>query len=91
MFRSILETSYGIFSIDLILFCSCIAIITKNKEINKDEFQFEFLIIFFILNLFVINFENIKFSLNLLLINRINLENFIKNQQALAGGIIFFL
>ena len=37
MFRSILETSYGIFSIDLILFCSCIAIITKNKEINKDE------------------------------------------------------
>ena len=45
--QSILETSYGIFSIDLILFCSCIAIITKNKEINKDG-QFEILIIFFI-------------------------------------------
>ncbi len=37
MFRSILETSYGIFSLDLILFCSCIAIITKNEEINKNE------------------------------------------------------
>ena len=37
MLRSILETSYGVFGIDLILFCSCIAIITKNEEVKKNE------------------------------------------------------
>ena len=37
MLRSILETSYGVFGIDLIVFCSCIAIITKNKEVKKNE------------------------------------------------------
>ena len=37
MFNVQIYFRLGIFSIDLILFCSCIAIITKNKKINKDE------------------------------------------------------
>ena len=65
MLRSILETSYGVFGIDLILFCSCIAIITKNDEVKKMS-QFEILVIFFIVNLLLVLIYNYRHYLELL-------------------------
>ena len=35
MLRSILETSYGVFGIDFILFCLCFTLITKSKNTNE--------------------------------------------------------
>ena len=35
LLRSILETSFGVFGIDLMLFCLCAAIITKKMENKK--------------------------------------------------------
>ena len=35
MLRSILETSYGVFSIDFLMFCLCLTIILPKKLINE--------------------------------------------------------
>ena len=35
--RSILETSYGVFGIDFILFCLCFSMLTLNKDTNESN------------------------------------------------------
>ena len=35
--RSILETSYGVFGIDFILFCLCFSMLTPNKDTNESN------------------------------------------------------
>ena len=87
--RSILETSFGVFGIDLFLFCSSNTCYNYKKI--KSDASFRYFNNFFVLNLFILlNFHKINLF-RLVLDKPDKLRKFHKKNTPLAGGIILFI